>query len=107
MAKPRKRTQKSANASEMAGLLGVEPSTVIVWAKRGCPVASRKRVGRKTRWVFDIAAVKEWRKQDLERREKPRIVIKNPLSLTKSIMGKDEEHQFRRIMEGLLSPPDD
>ena len=107
MANIRKRTWKSANASETAKLLGVETSTVLDWAKRGCPVASRRRVGRKTRWVFEITAVKEWRKQDLERREKPRIVIKNPLSLTKSIMGKDEEHQFRRIIEGLLSPPDD
>ncbi len=107
MAKPRKRTQKSANASEMAKLLAVEASTVIHWTKRGCPVASRKRVGRKTRWAFDIAAVKKWRKQDLERREKPRTVIKNPLSLTKGLMGKTEERRFRLIIDGLLSPVDD
>ncbi len=107
MANLRKRTQKSANASEIAKLLGVETATVIDWARRGCPVVSRKRVGRKTRWVFDIAAVKEWRKKDLERRAKPRTVIKNPLSLTKSLMGKDEERRFRRIFEGLLSPADD
>ncbi len=106
MAKLRKRTQKSANASEMAKLLAVEGSTVIDWTKRGCPVASRKRVGRKTRWVFDIAAVKEWRKQDLERREKRRTVIKNPLSLTKSGMRKNEGRRFKHIIEGLLRPAD-
>ncbi len=106
MAKLRKRREMSANASEIARLLGVETSTVIDWAKRGCPVASRKRVGRKIRWVFDIAAVKEWRKQDLERREKPRTVIKNPLSLTKNGMSKIEERRFRHIIEGLLRPAD-
>ena len=106
MANLRKRTQKSANASEIAGLLGVETSTVIDWAKRDCPVASRKRVGRKIRWVFDIAAVKEWRKQDLERRKKRRAVIKNPLSLMKSGMSKNEGRRFKHIIEGLLRPAD-
>ncbi len=106
MAKLRKRTEKPANASEIARLQGVETSTVIDWAKRGCPVASRKRVGRKTRWVFDIAAVKEWRNQDLERRAKRRTVIKNPSSLTKSGMSKNEERRFRHIIEGLLRPAD-
>lgn len=106
MAKLRNRTQKSANASEIAKLLGIETSTVIEWAKRGCPVVSRKRVGHKTRWVFDIAAVKEWRKQDLERREKRRTVIKNPLSLTKSGMSKNEERRFKDLIEGLLRTAD-
>ena len=107
MANIRKRTRKSANASETAKLLGVETSTVLDWAKRGCPVASRRQVGRKTRWVFEITAVKEWRKQDLERRAKPRTVVKNPLSLSKSLMEKDAERRFRHIIEGLLRPADD
>ena len=107
MANLRKQTRMSTNASETAKLLGVEASTVIDWVKRGCPVASRKRLGRKTRWGFDIVAVKEWRKQDLEWRAKPRTVIKEPLSLSKGLMGKDEERRFRRTIEGLLGPADD
>ncbi len=104
MAKHRKRTRKSANASEIARLLGVETSTVIDWAKRGCPVVSQEPVGQKTRWVFDVAAVKEWRQEDLARREKPRTEFKKPLSLPKGLMGKEEEHRFRRTIEGLIRP---
>ncbi len=104
MAKHRKRTRKSANASETAKLLGVESSTVVDWAKRGCPVVSREPVGRKTRWVFDVAAVKEWRQEDLARREKPHTEFKKPLSLPKGLMGKEEERRFRRTIEGLIRP---
>ena len=104
MARLRKQTRKFANASETAKVLGVEASTVIDWAKRGCPVVSRKSVGRKTRWVFDVAAVTKWRQQDLERREKPRTEFKKPLSLPKGLMGKEEERRFRRTIEGLIRP---
>lgn len=104
MVKLRKQTRKSANASETANLLGVEASTVIDWAKRGCPVVSRESLGRKTRWVFDVAAVKEWRQQDLARRDKPRIEFKKPLSLPKGLMGKEEERSFRRSIEELIRP---
>lgn len=104
MAKTRKMTRKTANASETAKLLGVDTTTVILWAKRGCPVVSRERVGRKTRWVFDVAAVKEWRRQDLARREKPHTEFKNPLSLPKDLMSKEEERRFRRTIEGLIRP---
>ncbi len=45
------------DASETAKLLGVEASTVIDWAKRGGPVAARRRVGRNTGWVFDVASL--------------------------------------------------
>jgi len=106
MAKHRKRTRKSANASETAKFLGVEASTVIDWAKRGCPVVSQEPVGQKTRWVFDVAAVKEWRQENLARREKPRNEFKKPLSLPKGLMGKEEEHRFRRTIEGLIRPSD-
>ncbi len=106
MAKARKTKRKTANASQMAKLLGVETQTVIRWAKRGCPVVSREPVGRKTRWVFDVAAVKEWRQQDLARREKPRAEFKNPLSLSKGLMSKEEERRFRRTIEGFIRPSD-
>ena len=106
MAKTRKTKRKTANASQMAKLLGVNTTTVIQWAKRSCPVVSQEPVGRKTRWVFDVAAVKEWRQQDLARREKPRIEFKNPLSLSKGLMGKEEERRFRRTIEGLIKPSD-
>ncbi len=106
MAKTRKIMRKTANASEMAKLLNVDTATVIKWAKRGCPVVSRELVGRKTRWVFDVAAVHEWRQQDLARREKPHTEFKNPLSLPKGLMGREEERRFRRTIEGLIRPSD-
>ena len=104
--KSRNRRRKTANASEIAKLLGVHTATVIEWAKRGCPVVSREPVGRKTRWVFDVAAVKEWRQQDLARRERPHTEFKNPLSLPKGLMSEEEERRFRRTIEGLIRPPD-
>ena len=106
MAKTRKIRRKTASASEMAKLLGVDTATVIRWAKRGCPVVSRKPVGRKTRWVFDVAAVKKWRQQDLARREKPHTEFKTPLSLPKGLMDKEEERRFRLTIEGLIRPSD-
>ena len=104
MAKSRKEARKSANASEIAKLLEVHPATVASWPKRGCPVISQQRVGRKIRWVFDIAAVKEWRKQDLESRPKPLAEIKDPLSMTKGLMREDQERRFMGIMKGLVKP---
>lgn len=106
MATTRRIKLKTANASEMAKLLEVHTGTVIEWAKRGCPVVSREPVGRKTRWVFDVAAVKEWRLQDVARLEKSRTEFKNPLSLPKDLMGKEEETRFRRTIEGLIRPSD-
>ena len=107
MARTRKQKRKTANASETAELLGVNTTTVIGWVERGCPVVSRERVGRKTRWVFDVAAVKGWRKQDLARRKKPRRDIKDPLSLPNGLMSKDQEDRFKRIIGGLLSRADE
>ena len=104
MAKARKTKRKTANASQISKLLGVATTTVIEWAKRGCPVVSREPLGRKTRWVFDVAAVKEWRQQDLARLEKPHTEFKKPLSLSKGLMGKEEEYRFRRTIEGLIRP---
>ena len=106
MTKTRIIGRKTVNASEMAKLLGVATATVIKWVKRGCPVVSREPVGRKTRWVFEVAAVKKWRQQDLARYEKPHIEFKNPLSLSKDLMGKEEELRFRRTIEGLIKPSD-
>ncbi len=104
--KTRKIVRKTANASEIAKLLGVATATVIKWVKRGCPVVSQEPVGRKTRWVFNVAAVKKWRQQDLELREKPHSEFKNPLSLPKGLMSKEEERRFRRTIEGLIRPSD-
>ena len=106
MAKGRKRKGKTANATEMAKLLGVHMTTVVAWVDLGCPVVSRERVGRKTHWVFDVAAVKEWRNRELARREKPRADIKDPLSLPNIFISKEQERRFRRIMEGLMRPAD-
>ena len=107
MVKVRKRKRETASALEMANLLDVHPTTVVGWVDRGCPVVSKERVGRKTRWVFDIAVVKEWRKGDLARREKPRADFNEPMSLQKDLMSKKEEAQFSRIIEGLMSPGDE
>ncbi len=107
MAKVRKRKRKIANASQMARLLGVGTSTVIGWVERGCPVVSQERLRRKTRWVFDVAAVKKWRKRDLAQRQKPRPDIGDPLSLANGLMSKDEEARFRRILERLIRPTDE
>ena len=104
MAKTRKTKRKTANASQMAKLLGVDTTTVIQWAKRSCPVVSQEPVGRKTRWVFDVAAVQEWRQQDLARLEKPQTEFKKPLSLSKGLMGKAEERRFRSTIEALIRP---
>ncbi len=106
MTKNRKIRQKTANASEIANLLGVATATVINWVKRGCPVVSRELVGRKTRWVFDVAVVEKWRQQDLALREKPHTEFKNPLSLPKDLMGEEEGRRFRRTIEGLMKPSD-
>lgn len=100
-----KAQKQIANASQTAKLLGVDPITVINWAKRGCPVISREPVGRKTRWVFDVSAVKEWRRLDLERRKKPRTEPMNPLPISKGLMmSKEDEIRFRRTMERLMRP---
>ncbi len=63
---PRPRKREMTNASEAAKSLGVKHSTLIRWANRGCPVVYRPLVVKKRHWVFDIAAVSKWRKQDLE-----------------------------------------
>lgn len=106
MGKTRKIRRKTANASEMAKLLGVYTPTVIQWVKRGCPVVSREPAGRKTRWVFDVGAVKEWRQKDLLQREKLRTEYKNPLSIPKYLMANKEKRRFRRTIEGLIRPSD-
>ena len=102
MVKARRLQRKTANASEIAKLLGVNTTTVLDWVKRGCPTALEERVGRKTHRVFDVAAVREWRKRDLARRKKPRTEVKKPLSLPRGLMSKKEDDRFRRIFEGLL-----
>ena len=107
MAKARKRKRKTVNASETAEMLGVHTSTVIGWVHRGCPVVSKERVGRKTLWMFDMAAVKEWRKQDLARRDEPRTGITAPMSLPNGLMSKEEKGRFRQIIEGLVRPTDE
>ncbi len=109
MVKSPKRERTFANASDIAKLLGVDPATVVSWPKRGCPVVSQERLGRKTRWTFDIAAVQEWRKRDLERLAKPLpvIAINDPLSMTKGWVSDDQGRRFMGIMEGLVNPVDD
>jgi hypothetical protein len=95
-------TGKHQNLTEVAAEFGVEASTVIAWVKRGCPYLSRDPVGKKTRWAFDINAVRIWRENDIRRIG--RDIPQPPLVIARPRVLDATEKKFQNILRGLLNP---
>ncbi len=52
---------RSVNRAELASICGVTVVTIDAWRQKGCPYVERG--GRGKEWIFDTAAVIDWRLQ--------------------------------------------
>ena len=52
---------RSVNRAELAAICGVTVVTIDAWRQKGCPYVERG--GRGKEWIFDTAAVIDWRLQ--------------------------------------------
>lgn len=52
---------RSVNRAELAAICGVTVVTIDAWRQKGCPYVERGARGKE--WIFDTAAVIEWRFQ--------------------------------------------
>jgi phage terminase Nu1 subunit (DNA packaging protein) len=52
---------RSVNRTELASICGVTVVTIDAWRQKGCPYVERG--GRGKEWIFDTAAVIDWRLQ--------------------------------------------